>query len=68
MKTKTITPTQYAEMRGWHFSYVQRQCRDNRPDILTKVLKIQSFGRFYLLTVPAYLSKKSFKKNKTNTQ
>ena len=64
MKTKDITPLQYATWYGCSLQYVTRLIRDNKS--LPEVLRIKKFSRFYLLEVRDSLDAESFKELKTN--
>jgi len=58
MKTKEITPLEYAKYRGCSLANVTKQIRNNRS--LPMVIKIKKWSRFYLLEVPANLDANSF--------
>lgn len=49
MKETKITPSQYAAKRGITLQAVTKAIRNNNN--LPDVIKIERFGRFYLLTV-----------------
>jgi hypothetical protein len=44
-----ITPSEYAQMQGVTLSAVTKALREGRK--LENVLKVEKFGRFYLLTI-----------------
>ncbi len=49
MKTKKITPSEYAELKKMTLSGVTKAIRQGRK--LDGIAKIEKFGRFYLLTL-----------------
>jgi Fic family protein len=51
MKTKDITPTEYAKMRGCTLQNVTKQIRKGKS--LPYVIRVKKFGRFYLLEIAA---------------
>ncbi len=58
MKTKDITPLQYAKWRGQHITNISKHLRKGNP--LIHVLRVKKFSRFYLLEVPESLNAESF--------
>lgn len=56
--TKDITPTQYAKIYGCQLDNVTKMIRNNKQ--LPNVIKITKFSRFYLLTIPATITKSNF--------
>lgn len=62
MKTKQITPTQYAELRGCTLTNVTNHIRANDLRLLPHVISIKNWGRFYTIEVPSNISKRLFNK------
>lgn len=58
MKTKRITPEQYAEWYGCTLQNITWHLR--KGNVLPHVIKVIKYSRFYLLEVPESLSAKSF--------
>lgn len=51
MKTKEITPSQYAKWKGYTSPrYVQKKLKDGKS--LEGVIKVNKYSRFYTLVVP----------------
>jgi len=49
MRTKEITPTQYADLRGWSLQNVTKHIRAKNE--LPHVISVKHYSRFYLLEV-----------------
>ena len=64
MKTKDITPLQYAKWYGCTLQNVTKKIRNNRH--LDGVITIKSFSRFYLLEVNADMNAETFKEIRVN--
>ena len=60
MKTKDISPKQYAKWRGCHVSYIHRLLLENKIEEMEFVRKIKKYSRFYTLEVPHDLTEDSF--------
>jgi hypothetical protein len=60
MKTKEITPHDYAALFGCHVSYIHRLAKNNQLDKMPKVVEIIKYSRFYLLKVKIDISEKDF--------
>lgn len=58
MKTKEITPEQYAEYSGYTLSNITQHLRKGNP--LIHVLEVKKYSRFYILKVPYTLNSNSF--------
>lgn len=72
MKTKDISPIQYAKWYGCHKSLVHRWCAAGEVDKMPYVRAIKSYSRFYTLEVPETLTENDFteirfKKSKKST-
>lgn len=61
MKTKEISPAQYAKWRGCHVSYIHRILLDGEIGKLDFVRSVKKYSRFYTLEVPNDLTEDSFK-------
>lgn len=57
-KTKEITPLEYAIMWGKTRQYVTRLLSQGR--VLNYVANVKKFGKIYILTIPAKLTKENF--------
>ena len=64
VKTKDITPKQYAEFRGCSLSNITKHIRQNGASNLPHVIRLKNWSRFYLLEVPESLTAATFKENK----
>ncbi len=62
MKTKDITPLQYANWKGCTIQNITKNLRNETP--LKHVIKVKNFSRFYLLEVPDWLTKETFTEGK----
>lgn len=63
MKTKDITPAEYAKYRGCSEQNISKHIRNGNALNLAYVIKLKNFGRFYLLEVPAKLNASTFQEN-----
>jgi len=60
IKTKEITPIQYAKYAGVFPTYIQRLLRQERYDKLPHVIKVRRYSRFWTLEVPETLTESDF--------
>lgn len=61
VKTKEITPHQYASYRGYKgVQLIHRWLKEGRTDMLTDVIEVKKYSRFYTLLVPHDLTEDSF--------
>ena len=58
MKTKDITPQQYAEYKGCSVQNIRKHIKEGNE--LEHVIRIKTWSRFYTLEVPATLNADSF--------
>lgn len=65
MATKDITPRQYAKVMGCTLQNVTKKIRNG--SVLSDVIKIKNFSRFYLLEVEETFTNQSFKVGKIKT-
>lgn len=68
IKTKEITPIQYAKWKGWAATYIQRLLRNERYDKLPSVIKVRKYSRFWVLEVPEDLTESDFKETFVTTE
>lgn len=61
---KEITPQKYAKWYGCKVQYVHRMLKETQIDKLPYVQRVKKYSRFYVLEVPEWLSKDSFKELK----
>ncbi len=61
MKTKDITPLEYAKYRGQCVANISKHIRKGNLAGLPHVITIKSWSRFYTLEVPVELNAGSFK-------
>lgn len=62
MKTKDITPNQYAEFKKCSVQNIRKHIKLGNP--LEHVIKIKTWSRFYTLEVPETLNAESFSTTK----
>lgn len=60
MKTKDITPLQYAKWKGCTLQNITKLIRNNKE--LPGVITIKKYSRFYLLEVPENMTAATFEK------
>lgn len=61
--TKELTPKEYACLYKCSPTYIRKMLIDDKLDKLPNVIEIKRYSRFYLLIVPADLSKINFHRN-----
>lgn len=61
MKTKDISPTQYAKWKGCSVQYVHKVLSRGEIEKLEFVKQVKKYSRFYTITVPHELTEDSFK-------
>ncbi len=64
MRTKEITPIDYARLMGCSLQNITKHIRKQNFKRLPNVIRIKRYSRFYVLEVPANLSGNSFKEIK----
>jgi hypothetical protein len=57
MKTKEITPEQYAEWKGCTVQNITKHLRNGKFEFLPEVKGVKKYSRFYTLVVPIDLLK-----------
>jgi len=61
MKTKDISPKQYAKWKGCEVQYIHRLLKEERWDRLPHIVSVKRYSRFYTLEVPNNLTANDFK-------
>lgn len=61
MKTKDISPGQYAKWKGCKVQYIHRLLLKEQLDKLPFVKSVKKYSRFYTLQVPIDLTANDFK-------
>jgi len=63
MKTKDITPAQYAKYYNCSPQNITKHIRNGNILSLPYIFKLKNFGRFYLLEVPFNLTEDTFRQD-----